>query len=540
VKSFPLLCGLVIFIHAIASWSLINPHGLEPISDEGAYVTLAKALATTGQYKMICLPGEPYHTKYPILFPWMLSWIWRLSESFPANVRVLRLVNIIFGAGFILSLVPLVKRLFAGDKGQTLLLICLCAVNPAVLSSSTTLSSEASYLFFSSIAIFGLLKLDEQSWSSYWFLISLGSFVAASYIRAPAVALLAAATIHLLLRRRWRQSLGIGLGTVSCVIPWLYWCHIHNDSARFPEYIFYNDYVSDFWKFVSSHGLIPLLTSNAVYILIGIPKSLLYPFQTDLYVITQLTAWLGFLTLALLLLGFTRSFQTEVNRLIHWYVLLYIAMLLLWPYPAGERFLEPLLPFFYWFILLEIRHFGVRVATLLRAAKRQPSRLVSVAVPLCIFVSWAIAGLFCLGLHAQHFVINKRQQLTTYETAMRDMNESFRWVQRETSPSDCLMANLYSLYYLHTNRKTAPLLFDSTRELTAPKLDEMPIWKHRIRYLIVGDLDFGVYVPTIVSAMRQELRRVISANRGLVFEKKFMSQLGKYEIYRIERVDEPR
>jgi hypothetical protein len=539
VKSFPLLCGLIIFLHGIASWSLINPNGLEPISDEGAYVTLAKALATTGQYKMVCLPGEPYHTKYPILFPWMLSWIWRLSESFPANVSSLRFVNVIFGAGFILSLVPLFKRLFADGNRQTLVLICLCAINPAVLSSSTTLSSEASYLFFSSIAILGLLKLDQASWSLYWFLVSLGSLVAASYIRVPAVTLLVAATVHLLLRGRWRQSLGIGLGTVSCVIPWIYWCHVRNDSARFPEYVFYNDYVSDFWKFVSSHGLIPVLSSNAVYILIGIPKSLLYPFQTDLHVITQLTAWLGFFTLALLLLGFIRSFQTQGNRLIHWYVLLYIVMLLLWPYPAGERFLEPLLPFFYWFILLEIQHFGVRVASLLPGTK-QVSSLLCAAVPLCIFGSWAFAGLFCLCLHAQHFVINKWQQLTTYETSMQDMNESFRWVQRETSPSDCLMANLYSLYYLHTNRKTAPFSFDSTRELTDPKLDEMPIWKHRIRYLIIGDLDFGVYVPTIVSAMRQELRRVISANQGLVFEKEFMSKLGKYEIYRIERVGDPR
>jgi len=114
------------------------------------------------------------------------------------------------------------------------------------------------------------------------------------------------------------------------------------------------------------------------------------------------------------------------------------------------------------------------------------------------------------------------------------MNESFRWIQKETAPSDFLMANLYALYYLHTGRKTAPLLFDPARELTEPKFDSMPIWKHGIQYLVVSDLDFGVYVPDIVKAMRQELRRAIEASPGLRFERKFTSQFGKYEVYRIE------
>jgi len=538
MKPIAAICfGLVILFHAGVSWILINPNGLEPISDEGAYVVLAKALATTGDYKMISLPGEPHHTKYPILFPWLLSRIWKVSPDFPANVSILRSLNIAFGVGFLIVLVPLFRKLCGGDVKQALLLVSLCAINPALLSSSTTLSSEASYLFFSMLAVLAVVELEQRSWNPPGFVLAVISLGAAFYVRVPALALLTAAEVHLLLRRRLRQAIGLGLGAAIFLIPWLYWCHTHNDSARFPEYIFYNDYISDFRQFISSHGLGSLLVNNIILILVGIPKLLIYPFEGDLRVIMQLTAWLGLAATGLLALGFIRSYQRKETRLIHWYVVTYLVMLLLWPYPAGERFLEPLLPFFYWFILVEIRQFIGSVVTHFRSERRFLVRALPTALVLCIGCSWAIASLLSFGMHSGRFVASKRQELATYEARYREMNESFRWLQRETAPSDLLMANLYPLYYLHTGRKTAPVLFDPSRKLTEPRFDDAPIWKHGIKYLIVSDLDFAVYVPEIVKALQRELKRAMEANEGLMFEKKFTSQLGNYEVYKIQRTN---
>jgi 4-amino-4-deoxy-L-arabinose transferase-like glycosyltransferase len=527
--------GLVILLHAVASWFLINRNGLEPISDEGAYVTLAKALATTGDYRMISLPGEPYHTKYPILFPWLLSRIWGLYPDFPANVTQLRSLNIVFGVGFLIALFPLFTKLCEGSTKQALLLVSLCAINPSVLSSSTTLSSEASYLFFSTVCVLAVLRLDRPDWSPFWLALTLIGLAAAFYVRISAVALLVGVEVHFLLRKQFREAIWIGLGAALLVAPWLLWCHAHNDSARFPEYIFYNDYISDFWQFIAAHGVAALLAHNAVYVMIGIPKLLIFPFQADLRVITQLVAGFGLVAIGLLVLGFVRSYQRPENRLIHWYAVTYIVMLLLWPYPAGERFLEPLLPFFYWFIFVEVRHFLSNAVTHFHADARLLSKTIPAVLALCIASAWAIGALFCLGLHTVRFSSGKWHELAAFETNSREMNESFRWLQKETRPSDSLTANLYPLYYLHTGRKTAPLLFDSARKLTEPRFDERPIWKHGIQYLIVGNLDFGVYVPAIMNAMRQELRRVIEADEGLRFERKFVSQFGNYEVYEIER-----
>ena len=94
IYCLPLLHG------ALCLW-VMNPHGLEPISDEPVYVSLAKSLATTGSYNSVFLPGDPAHAKYPFLFPWLLSQVWRIAPEYPTNVVALRLFNIALGMAFL-------------------------------------------------------------------------------------------------------------------------------------------------------------------------------------------------------------------------------------------------------------------------------------------------------------------------------------------------------------------------------------------------------------------------------------------------------
>src|SRR5439155_18787274 len=57
--------------------------------DDGIYVVTAKALATGQGYRIISLPYEPAQTKYPPLYPFLLSVIWRAYPGFPGNLWVL-------------------------------------------------------------------------------------------------------------------------------------------------------------------------------------------------------------------------------------------------------------------------------------------------------------------------------------------------------------------------------------------------------------------------------------------------------------------
>ena len=54
--------------------------------DDGIYWVCARSLALDQGYRIASLPAQPNQTKYPPLYAWLLSWIWRARPSFPANL----------------------------------------------------------------------------------------------------------------------------------------------------------------------------------------------------------------------------------------------------------------------------------------------------------------------------------------------------------------------------------------------------------------------------------------------------------------------
>src|SRR5512140_3524759 len=54
--------------------------------DDGVYWVTAKSIAEGGGYRIPSLPGAPYQTKYPPVFPALLSIVWRVTPEFPLNL----------------------------------------------------------------------------------------------------------------------------------------------------------------------------------------------------------------------------------------------------------------------------------------------------------------------------------------------------------------------------------------------------------------------------------------------------------------------
>ena len=52
-----------------------------------------KALAQSSGYRILSLPGEPYQTKYPPLYPLLLSAAWRIDTIYPANLPIALLLS---------------------------------------------------------------------------------------------------------------------------------------------------------------------------------------------------------------------------------------------------------------------------------------------------------------------------------------------------------------------------------------------------------------------------------------------------------------
>src|SRR5215468_8168377 len=96
-----LLALLILIAAAVIYWTIVNPDRFGGFHDDGIYVTTAKSLASGNGYRIISLPGEPAETKYPPLYPFLLSLVWRAKSSFPENLLPVLCLSIAATLGFL-------------------------------------------------------------------------------------------------------------------------------------------------------------------------------------------------------------------------------------------------------------------------------------------------------------------------------------------------------------------------------------------------------------------------------------------------------
>jgi hypothetical protein len=141
-----LLCIAVVYVVSIVR---IHPTYLFGLTeDDGIYLSSAKALAEGRGYILPYLPGSPPATKYPILYPWMLSLVWRWNPSFPANLPLAISLSVAFGIAFLMA----AFAFFSGPGGlsrkEALILTGFLAVHPLVMFFGASVLSEMPFAFF--------------------------------------------------------------------------------------------------------------------------------------------------------------------------------------------------------------------------------------------------------------------------------------------------------------------------------------------------------------------------------------------------------
>src|SRR5438067_10250040 len=96
------LAALVAVFAITATVVLTSTPVIGAFEDDGIYLVTAKSIAEGSGYRRLDLPGEPFQTKYPPLYPFLLSLIWRCGPGFPRNVPAMQIFNAMCGllAGF--------------------------------------------------------------------------------------------------------------------------------------------------------------------------------------------------------------------------------------------------------------------------------------------------------------------------------------------------------------------------------------------------------------------------------------------------------
>lgn len=214
---------LTLFLTIMVRLKPVNFFG--SFSDDALYFSSAQTLAQGQGYVLPSIPGTPPATKYPILLPWLLSFVWRYNPSFPGNIHLATAVMVTFGCGYVVTSF-LFLRWYAGIKYyEVLLLTAFCALHPVVLRHSAILSSD---ILFAALSIITFITGDRYmrrdvglSGAAVTGILSGLSLL----LRVLGVPIAAGIFLCAIYRRAWRQATILAV-LIAPFFLWVMWTSV--------------------------------------------------------------------------------------------------------------------------------------------------------------------------------------------------------------------------------------------------------------------------------------------------------------------------
>ncbi|MGE5567712.1 MAG: hypothetical protein ACM3S5_01625, partial [Rhodospirillales bacterium] len=341
--AFAILVVAVIPSALIALYSRDMPH-FGWVHDDGLYFVCAKSLAQGSGYRILSLPGEPFQTKYPPLYPLALSLVWMVNPRFPDNLPLAAALSWVFLPVYLVLVWRLLPSL--GVSRREGVVVCvLLALHPFVIVLSVNLMSELPFccLLF---GCFLLVLRAGQPESRWWVAAAAGALGAAAYLtRNAAIPLLIAAPLWLLWRRRFTAA-GLFFGLMAmAVAAWTLWTRAHLAGGTNVHQLYYTDYVGyHFANFRISETPLVVWENLQEYFpgigaLFALPRDI-GPLEGNLF----LSLFAAAALFAVIRLAVRNGLHPY-----HLFAVLYVAFLLPWMlchYDRAERLLFPLLPLF--------------------------------------------------------------------------------------------------------------------------------------------------------------------------------------------------
>jgi hypothetical protein len=467
-----LICIFCMYVIAVVRLHPTNFFGLT--EDDSIYFSSAKALAEGKGYVLASFPGTPIATKYPVFYPWLLSWVWRWNPSFPANLTDAIAVTVAFGLIFIGTAYFSLRRMKFINQWEALFLTGFCALQPLVLYYSGSVLSE---IPFAALALATMLVAekalgDDAGASMVVFcgvLAGLSMLVRLFGIPVAVGVLLAALTA-----RAWRKAL-IFCITVAPFFVTLMWRAIFHHGQVQPvsgaaasslawihEWTYYTNYLN-VWKqgVPDVHSFFAMLSNNAIWFVIGPANYFLHPSVAP----KALIGWFLVLAVAAGIVAGTRR-ETRENGLrpIHMVFPFYALMTVLWNYPQAERFLIPFMPLFAAGLWIEAKNMATLSAKAIVGDKPWGDKIVASALAV-ILAALAIAVGTDYAGGARKIIAQESQKRADL---LQEKREAYDWLSRATDPSARVVAYEDGALYLYSDRAAARPVTFTTAEFYEP------------------------------------------------------------------------
>jgi Dolichyl-phosphate-mannose-protein mannosyltransferase len=402
--------------------------------DDGIYMVTAKSLAAGEGYRHPNLPGHPYATKYPPMFPLYLSMAWRLTPDFPRTLVTASILQDCL-LPVCLALLFLVLRRMGLSARRALVAAAMMFVSFPFVFLAVTLYSELLFLCFLLAAIWTCERAVERD--SGWMALLAGLFAGLAYLtRNAALPLLAAVPIFFLLRKRSRLSLFFLALAAPAAVGWHAWGAMHA-AVRVP-------YLHEYVRVIRATGFGPHVMDQ-VSTLSGAVAETFFPGVLEyLHGIP-----LHHLVLAAAIVGGVRIGRRRQWPLYLIFTGLYLIMITLWWFQGMGRLIIPVWPVLLAGILEEGGHFAGLCA---RSIERPRFK---------VFPRWAMIGLAL-------YIVIRNDEATWRRTALIYATEregrardrlAYEWIAGHAGSDEMVLAWKEGASYLYTGISSSHDLF---------------------------------------------------------------------------------
>lgn len=470
--------------------------------DDGIYLVTGRALATGHGYRHLELPGEPLQTKYPPLYPLLLSVVWRGLPDFPANVPAFQVLNVaLWTLGSWLAY-RLMQRVWGIPWWLAAAGSVLAFGNAMTLTILRTPFSEPLYLVVSMGALLCAVGPVTEATTPPRRVIARsilgGLLAAASYLtRSAGLAAIPALLVDALVRRRWRTLVVTAVIAAAGVGGWQVWrkaATATNARGAPVEALRYDlDYSA--WLPADARTLARVVGHNVAALGLSVFEEVVQPPAGVVDRLLRsgsraaLPVYVGMgLVAVLLLVGLATTFRRSAPAA-HLYLVGYTGLVLSWPYPP-TRLLTPILPLGLTLVLAGLAEVIRRAAVLLSGP--EPAGVAAPNAPPALRPQWRpgatgvgaafriVAACVLLLAYARGQPLlrpDEAQLLERHGLAEAQQHRAaLATLLREATPPDAIVSARYGGYlYLCTGRKTVPVVpGDNPIPMTYPA--DRPWW----------------------------------------------------------------
>ena len=451
--------------------------------DDGIYWISAHSLATDKGYVIEHLPTQPPQSKYPPLYPALLSVAWRFGGAFPGNLKPATALQWCFTPlYFVLAWLWFRRSEFRPWVAWAL--TALIALAPITTLFAVSLMTE---LPFTAVLLALMLLIERRQITARQALVAGLLGAAAFLIRTNAIVLVVAVPVLLIPRRRYRQAAAFVAPMLVAIAGWQGWCATGRFHASDDINAYYTSYTAFYARTFSWAELPHRIWANADAIIESLARLVLFQSGDEPWM--RALAWVITMAAAA---GVVSLFRRGV-RYYPTFAVLLLAELLLWQYPPDQRFVYPLLPLYVAGLAAKLSEIG---GLAVRSWKTKTGANRTAAVPVVLAIAALVIG--SVWSMAQGTAIVLPDYFHERQRQLTRLQPVWQWISANTPVDARFAACDDTLLYLYANRHgyTEPILpavvYGVQTETVPPYIASLPaLWRQvGVTHVLLTDYDF--------------------------------------------------